>query len=375
MSWPTSARVAGAATAAAALTGFLATTAPNPTRLIMAAFTAALFAVAASCACVAVAESNPKLALGIAIVAAGVVGAIVGVQVAHELSSAGDPSPSPVAAGRISVTPGPAWRNGVAQIPRLEVAPRDRISIVPTDSARVVLVAGIGRPGDGTLIPRGLRNRLATAPPEGRPLDLPGGLQAYFYPRLRLEGSAGKRLSVIVAPTFLSGGGVAAAACHGDATTGDARFEAAFAECEEVLYTLALTRGDGRPLGPDEDYADDLSRGLASAADMTRLHAELDSQVTSGDQVAKASALAEQLHTAAGSLATAGPSPSARWAHRRIVARLDGVGDAYARLEVALGDPRGDQGAVDRAVERIRERYAKLRYSVASLRQAGYVVH
>jgi hypothetical protein len=202
----------------------------------------------------------------------------------------------------------------------------------PLALARTPAVGGLqaGELADAsgpTLLASGFRSRVAGGVPQGEQVQL-GGLQAYRYQNLHVDGLSGT-VTVYAVPTSA---GVATVACWSSSGAASA-FPT---ECGQVAATLRLVGATPYPITPSAEYSRLLSSTFAQlrASAATRT-AELRAASTAAGQAAAATALSAAYANAATRLSAATVSPQVRDAQDAIVAALREIAAGYSQAAAA----------------------------------------
>jgi len=285
--------------------------------------------------------------LGGAVLVAVVLGIVLGGGGGEESGGGGGSGPA-VSNGDVSLRLPGGW-SAAAQapaVPGMEFA--EPVSGAPGgDSAGGSLVAGMvgEEAANSTLLSEEFRDAAGGTPQRRSSVKLGGDVQAYRYEGLRVRDVSGT-VTVYAAPTS---GGVATVACVAPGS-GGSEFAGL---CEQAATSLSLKGADPFPVGPNNAYAEALSKVLAQLdKDLGGPRAELGRARTNTSQAAALTKLSTAYADAAGDLGEQRVSPADAQVNALLVAALQNTSRAYRRAASAA---RGRQ----------RTRYREARAAVA----------
>ena len=194
-----------------------------------------------------------------------------------------------------------------------------------------------------------------------KPVELSGSkLQAFAYEGLQPDGFDGS-LTVFAAP---SSAGVATVVCYAPA---DAAF-AFKAECESIASSLKLVQGEGLPVGPSVEYAEQLS-GILTPLDKAVKAAGPDLRAAK-TQASAAAAIAAAYGTAEAAVAKLEPQGADASLNAGLGKALKQSGGAYAKLAAAA--KKKSKSAYASAQKAVASANTDLKAALAALAAAGY---
>lgn len=239
------------------------------------------------------------------------------------------------------------------------VALSSELALGPSATPGSVLVLGLSKPVDPTLLPASLKSAL----PSGASSQVVNLPQAQF---LRYEGISGTGTSgsgtAYAVPT--TQGAVVAVCLPGSQGTGF------IGRCEQVLSSLRLSSGSFRSLGPDPTYAHGLSSAIAMLNSVVSGAAQkLQAATKPLAQATAAKQLADAYTKAAKQVATLKPGPATA-AHEQLLSALRALGRAYGELAGAA--QHNDAKTYAAARESINTASSALPTAFAALKAAGY---
>lgn len=248
----------------------------------------------------------------------------------------------PLIRAGLQLAPLPGWK-AAAAVPSLPGLRFDEPISLQARASDMRLVAGLLPAASPTMMPPDLLLRLQE--PLGRPsvVDLEVGSQAYYYPRITVDGLAAP-LDVYLIPTTA---GIMTAAC----VAGGAG--APYYDCWKNVATLRLLEGRALRLGPDAAFRQRLPAAIATVdAARSEARGKLASRIPAR-QASSASRVAAAYDRVATSLLSVTPQ-SSKWA-RAIVTKLTAVGDAYRGVVGPLRRAEPATYARGRAIVHARE--------------------
>jgi hypothetical protein len=309
-------------------------------------------------------EKRRSKAFPIALVAAGIVAAVVGFLVGG--SGGGDAPPTtdgpPVVAAqnadlRLKVPEGWAGAGAPPDVPALPIQNAGTYA-PPGGSATVMFGMVPQASNNSTLLPDPLIEQLGGAPEERESVALgPDDLQAYRYEGLEVEGLDGAA-TVYAVPTTE---GVATIACTGSPS------------CDGIANTLQLASAEAFPVGPSEQYAQRagrVSQQLRRAVD--RGNAALDRANRPSSQADALRDLRSAYTRAARGLRGGNLSPADVRANAQVVQALTAVADAYGRAATAADN--SNEAGYRRATRSVQQAQQQLSGALDGLRAAGYEI-
>jgi len=258
-----------------------------------------------------------------------------------------------------------SWKSTAApSIPGLPFSHAEALAPVG-DTSHVGLIAGELPGGEPGALPRSFVSQLR-ALPDTAVVDLLGN-QAYRYTQLDVPGF-NHELILYTIPN--PGGEATALACYG--STG---FADDIRTCQHVVATLTLVgQSQSYELTPNPDYARRLT-GTIQALDQQRLplRREIGTPVTSATVQRASARLSAVFATAAESLSTLEPYPSAGRAQAQLAGALLKARDAYAafaavaaqRAPAALAAARTQVYEAEASVDGALQDFALLGYKQA----------
>ena len=295
-----------------------------------------------------------------AAILAGVVGYLVGGPSDETEPPPQQPSTVAATTESLSLDRPSAWKpaSSAQTVPGLPLT--DAVNFGPGDASESGVVAGTTTETVGpSLLPAGFVDRVQGELPEGEPVKI-GDAAGLRYRDLKVDGFGDRPLSLYVVPTTT---GVTAAGCYGLSNS----------ECEGVVGTLDVTRGDAVPLGVDANYARSLNDDIAQINRSRReLRADLRQAKTFRAQGKAASGLAAAHRRVADSIGARQATPAAADAQDQLAKALRRAAASYTALaratrqhkEKAYEAARDDIAANEAAVRRAINAFGALGYKV-----------
>jgi hypothetical protein len=300
---------------------------------------------------------------GIAIAAAVVVVALVGVLIGSSGSGGSGGATAKASAGDLTLKAPAAWERSdpPVSIPQLSMTnPISMAPVRPVDGE--ALVAGRVAAGGRLLLPEKFVNRLPAEPSNGDAVRL-GKLQAYRYSALAPQGLR-QRVTLFTVP--LSGGVATVACLFGPKTPSSFR-----TACERAAGSLEVTSGKPYPVGLSPSYARALSATMAELNGAIKDgEASLSTAGTAAAQSSAAAALATAFDKAATRLGKLELSPADADGNSALVDALAASSHDYAAAAAAAR--RKDAAAYRRTAAAIKGDGQDVTRAVAELEQLGY---